>query len=428
VDYLEDKKHIDLSSEPMIIVCASGLPPATVNDVVKEVAIFKAHQSLPIVIADEDERRFDPYAAHLIPVPRYEGELGYLLPTMVGHLFGYHAASAFDVQANRMRKLRLNLVKEMETAGEELMGIELWKMLGRSQGITSGALEVQGVMESGELNSGLEVGTATRLSSLLDFLLGRIPLDTFFHRFRKPGTVGNLLVSLVEQLSIAINELCRPIDAIKHQAKTVTVGISRQAERPLHGPLWSVIRAFKLDPSKIAASHGNILTAFEPLIASVEGATLYRVEGLTPIGKPLHTSTIRIERKTGCAEKIASRCETPKSLAGTKWGVVADSRVFLGRGHNDGRRILILPIIGQRDTGTLLLFHLDFMKDGPRQKRMAALKSLQDRYKQILISVTEATSRAWDATLIDRLDNDQLFLDDPREVGAFLKAKGLQTD
>ena len=59
VDYLEDKKHIDLSSEPMIIVCASGLPPATVNDVVKEVAIFKAHQSLPIVIADEDERLLD---------------------------------------------------------------------------------------------------------------------------------------------------------------------------------------------------------------------------------------------------------------------------------------------------------------------------------------------------------------------------------
>jgi glucosamine--fructose-6-phosphate aminotransferase (isomerizing) len=425
VDYLEDKKHIDLSSEPLIIVCASGLPPATVNDVVKEVAIFKAHQSLPIVIADEDERRFDPYAAHLIPVPRYEGELGYLLPTMVGHLYGYHAASAFDRHADHMKKLRLNLVKELETGGDDLTGTDLWKMLGRSLEITSDALEVQGVMESGDLNSGLEVGTATRLSSLLDFLLGRIPLDAFTHRFRRPGTVGNLLVSLVEQLSGAINELCRPIDAIKHQAKTVTVGISRQVERPLHGLLWSLFTEFGLEPARVAASHGNTLTAFEPLIASVGGATVYRVEGLTPIGKPLHTSTIRVVRKTGCAERIASRCDTPQRLSGTKWGVVADSKVFLGYGHNDRRRILIVPIVGQKSAGTLLLYHLEFVKNGPRQKRMAALKSLQDRYKQILICVTEATSREWDQTLIDRLDNDQLFLADPAEVGAFLKKDGL---
>ena len=54
---LIDKKHIDLSSEPMILVCAAGLSGSTADDVAKEVAIYQAHKALPIVIADEREER-----------------------------------------------------------------------------------------------------------------------------------------------------------------------------------------------------------------------------------------------------------------------------------------------------------------------------------------------------------------------------------
>jgi glucosamine--fructose-6-phosphate aminotransferase (isomerizing) len=315
----------------------------------------------------------------------------------------------------------------MEHEESDLKGTELWKMLGRSQAISKEALEIQEVMESGALDSGLEVGTATRLSSLLDFLLGRMPLDGFMHRFKQPGTVGNLLGRLVEQLSLAINELCRPIDAIKHQAKTVTVGISRAVERPLEGPLWSFFKEFELEPDAVTAGHGNILTAMEPLLAEVSGATLYRVEGLTPIGKPLHTTTIQVERKFGYAREVISRCEQPRRLAGTKWGVVADGRVFLGHGDKDDRHILILPLLGQTDRGQLLLYHIELLEKGPRDKRMAALRALQDRYKQLLICVTEATNREWDPAMIDGMDNEQLFFADPRKVGEMLAAGQLES-
>ena len=40
-DSTEDKKHIDLSSEPLIIVCAAGLEGSTADDVAKEVAIYR---------------------------------------------------------------------------------------------------------------------------------------------------------------------------------------------------------------------------------------------------------------------------------------------------------------------------------------------------------------------------------------------------
>ena len=57
-DVTEDKKHIDLSSEPLILVCAAGLVGGTADDVAKEVAIYKAHKATPIVIATEGDERF----------------------------------------------------------------------------------------------------------------------------------------------------------------------------------------------------------------------------------------------------------------------------------------------------------------------------------------------------------------------------------
>ncbi|MEM9712091.1 MAG: SIS domain-containing protein, partial [Actinomycetota bacterium] len=94
-DATEDKKHIDLSSEPMILVCAAGLFGSTADDVAKEVAIFRAHKAVPIVMASEGEERFAA-AAELITVPAVHPELDFVLAAMVGHLFGYEAALAID--------------------------------------------------------------------------------------------------------------------------------------------------------------------------------------------------------------------------------------------------------------------------------------------------------------------------------------------
>jgi glutamine---fructose-6-phosphate transaminase (isomerizing) len=68
-DYVEDKKHIDLSSEPLIIVCAAGTRPTVIGDIIKDTAIFKAHKATPVVITDEGEDRFDPYADAVFRVP-----------------------------------------------------------------------------------------------------------------------------------------------------------------------------------------------------------------------------------------------------------------------------------------------------------------------------------------------------------------------
>ena len=104
-DATEDKKHIDLSSEPLILVCAAGLVGSTADDVAKEVAIFRAHKAAPIVICSEGAR--PPAAAlHVVTVPDTDPRLAFVLSAMVGHLFGYEAALAIDAQARPLREAR----------------------------------------------------------------------------------------------------------------------------------------------------------------------------------------------------------------------------------------------------------------------------------------------------------------------------------
>ncbi|MDO9584959.1 MAG: SIS domain-containing protein, partial [Syntrophales bacterium] len=68
-DVVENKKHIDLSAEPLIIVCAAGNPEAVLSDIIKDVAIFKAHKAGVVVFADEGDERFHKIADAVIELP-----------------------------------------------------------------------------------------------------------------------------------------------------------------------------------------------------------------------------------------------------------------------------------------------------------------------------------------------------------------------
>ena len=112
-DIVENKKHIDLSAEPLILVCASGNPQAVVEDVVKDVAIFKAHKAAVIVFADEGDHRFDQIADAVIAIPVAPAPLPVILNTMAGHLWGYYAACAIDEEAQIFREFRSRLSTEL---------------------------------------------------------------------------------------------------------------------------------------------------------------------------------------------------------------------------------------------------------------------------------------------------------------------------
>ena len=86
-------------------------------------------------------------------------------------------------------------------------------------------------LRSGLYDGHLEASTAVRLvGAARPTCQRRLRSRPTTARPGKVATPGVLIDDLTAALTRAIEELTRPVDAIKHQAKTVTVGISRSDE------------------------------------------------------------------------------------------------------------------------------------------------------------------------------------------------------
>ncbi|MGH8972072.1 MAG: SIS domain-containing protein, partial [Acidimicrobiia bacterium] len=220
-DATEDKKHIDLSSEPLILVCATGLPPAAAADVAKELAIYRAHRAAPVVIATEGTDF--PAALATLPTPPVHPALVFVVSAMAGHLFGYEAALAIDAQAKILRRARAlveEATEQVEGPGSDLLTYLAPRLEAPARAFTES-------LTAGVYDGSLPAAVAVRLASVLRHATGDLPLELYEPPDGRLPTPAAVVEELAAALTRAIEELSRPIDAIKHQAKTVTVGISR---------------------------------------------------------------------------------------------------------------------------------------------------------------------------------------------------------
>ena len=206
-DVTEDKKHIDLSTEPLTLMMANDLPEMVVMDTVKEATIFKAHNGRPIVFCTADETRFDQVAEQTIKLPRVGGGLNFVLATVAGHWWGIEAAKAIDAQAEPFRRARILL-------GDVIDAPATWDKK-KFQALLVKAMKH---VETGKTDSALPSHVTATLANYLVWLA------------TQPATLALAKARINEilfTLNKAIEEMTRPIDTIRHQAKTVTVGISR---------------------------------------------------------------------------------------------------------------------------------------------------------------------------------------------------------
>ena len=118
-----------------------------------------------------------------------------------------------------------------------------------------------------------------RVSSLLNYAVGVLPLEAYEVEFGKTASPGTVLQDLSDALSRGIDELSRPIDAIKHQAKTVTVGISRSQDALLRTPFVKAVLAAAPILDRLSYRALRTLAALDPAVAEVTGYTRYRVDG-----------------------------------------------------------------------------------------------------------------------------------------------------
>ncbi|HEX2040032.1 MAG TPA: SIS domain-containing protein [Acidimicrobiales bacterium] len=384
-DVTEDKKHIDLSSEPLIFVCAAGLTGANADDVAKEVAIYRAHKAAPVVVATDGESRFTA-AVHTISVPSAHPALAFVLSTMAGHLFGYEAALSIDAQARPLREARA-AVESVVSSGAT--GDELLRRLASS--VEQPASRFFASLRDGSYNGHLEASTAVRLASLLRYSTGAVPLDAYELEYGKVGTPGALLDDLVDALTRGIEELTRPIDAIKHQAKTVTVGISRSEEALFEPALVQAALAAGTPRDRLGYRTLRVLRTVDLAVAEVTGWTRYRVEG-NPADEG---ATVHVVDQGGVARTLPSRTSSNPALRGTKHQVAVDRDVMVARGRSDGRTVVIVPEVKDNQATGLTLLHVRFHDRLPAEGARELLAGYRGRYTALVDAVTE-TEPAFD--------------------------------
>ena len=392
-DSTEDKKHIDLSSEPMILICAAGLVGSTADDVGKEVEIFRAHKSAPIVIANEGETRFSA-ALDVIYVPVVHQRLAFVLSTVVGHLFGYEAALAIDAQAKPLREARSAIESLIEDTRGSLSGEEFLEQI--CSPLQTVSHQFMDGLRRGDYNGHLEAGTAVQLAARFRYATGMVPLDSYQIEFGKVGTPAVVIEDLTLSLGAAIDELTRPVDAIKHQAKTVTVGISRTDETLLEVPLVSEVLATGTPRDGLTYSTIRTLANLDPAVTEVVGWTRYSIDAAA--------ETINVIDRGGVASTIPSRTDKTPTLRGTKKRVADEREVLVSKGRSDGRPIVMIPEVKDSITTGMTLLHIDLKETLDPETMRGVLQGYRNRYSALHGAVTETE----DSFRVDRLGQEDV--------------------
>ncbi|MDQ3569611.1 MAG: SIS domain-containing protein [Actinomycetota bacterium] len=378
-DATEDKKHIDLSSEPLVLVCAAGLSGANADDVAKEIAIYRSHKAAPVVITADADNRFSA-AVQVIRVPEVHPALAFVLAAMAGHIFAYEAALAIDAQALPFRAARAALEALVSSPGEEEDPLE---RLGPM--VEPAASRFFEELRTGSYDGHLEPSTAVRVASLFRYVVGTAPLDSYQVEFGKRGTPAVVVEDLAEGLTRAIEELTRPVDAIKHQAKTVTVGISRSEEALFRVRLVEEVLAAGVARDRLSYRALRTLAALDKGVDDVTGFTRYRIEGSVDGDE----ATIHVVERGGISRQIPSRTEANPVLRGTKHRAAFEREVTVARGRNDGRTVVLVPETKDGEVTGMTLLHVNFHERLPADGAQAVLLGYRDRYAALVDAVTE---------------------------------------
>jgi len=423
-DYVEDKKHIDLSSEPLIIVCAAGTRPTVIGDIIKDTAIFHAHKATPVVIANEGEDRFDLYAEAVFHVPVVSEHLAPIVNTLVGHLWGYYAALAINDGSRFLYGFREDIRNTIENFSEQ--GLDVYEVvLEKSfrEKIARFYNEFRRKKAQNRFPIAMGLEAAADLTLLLKYLAGRLPMNDFEIDFGKKGTALNMLNALFESLGESINCMSRPVDAIKHQAKTVTVGTSRISEK-VEGILFDKLFAYNFNVSQITTRNVIVLKNLQGIVADIKGAILYRIGGLNLLGEPTEETFIEVINKEGVLKPIPSRVETDTVLKGTKRIILREGNVYIGKGRKDDRSIIVIPIISVSAATPnlieyLLLLNIFFKEDVPLAVKVKALGGKHERIKNIV----QENSVAWDDTYLEFVEMKDLFGISAEKIGEYIVSR-----
>lgn len=382
LDSTEDKKHIDLSSEPLIIVCATGMDGANADDIAKEVAIYRAHKACPIVITDDLSDRFDATDC-VITVPKIDKDISFILAALAGHILGYETAKAIDDTAQVLRKARGALAEITPEQLESPNGIEY---LGAA--LAEPGARFFETLDEGKYDSVLDASESATLTRL--FVALAPPYMTSILSSRCGGLLSpaSLMNCAVSTLTTAIDQLTRPIDAIRHQAKTVTVGISRSDDTLLKSQNVIYLLEHGVPRDVLTFQSIRTLLALDEIIDKVTGHTRYEIHG---DGDELSLSIVE---QVGSSAGLVSRVTQNPKLRGTKRLAAREQSVWIVKGKSDGRNVILVPEVMRSKTIGITILHFDVKNES--EVSLDSRKRVLEGYKQRLFAIRDAVTETKD--------------------------------
>ena len=208
---------------------------------------------------------------------------------------------------------------------------------------------------------------------------------------------------VVEDLTAALTEgieqLTRPVDAIKHQAKTVTVGISRADETLLQVRLVQDLLAAGVARDNLSYRTLRAVVALDRAVGQVTGFTRYRIEG----DVERDSATIAVVDRGGLGAQIRSRTDDDPRLRGTKQLVAIEREVTVARGRSDDRTLVFVPEVKGNQTVGLTLLHVQFVDRLDPAAARTVLQGYRNRYAALKGAVTE-TEVTFDDTRLAEID------------------------
>ena len=392
-DITEDKKHIDLSSEPLILVCAAGLQGSIADDVAKETAIFKAHKATTIVVADEGETRFSANAT--ITVPRVDPALGFVLSAMVGHLFGYEAALAIDGSARPLRETR----ELIERSAAEHVGGDAVLAAIRAEAPTLVRPFENGLRER-SYDGHLEASSAVRLVGLLRDLSAPNPVETYAASSGKVGTPEALDrrtrrgVDAGDRRAHAPGRCDQTSGQDRHRRHLAK---RRGCTRPDVGAGHIAVRG-RSRRAQLPHAQG----ARRSLAGRRRGRRLHSLQH-----RRRHDRDRRSGRGISRTSAAASTPTRDWSAPNTGW---LQREVLVARGRRDQRTVIFVPEVKAGTCTGITLLHVRLVDRLPSAQMRSVLQGYDNRFDRLVDWVSE-TEDQFDESLLAELPVAGLLID-----------------
>jgi glucosamine--fructose-6-phosphate aminotransferase (isomerizing) len=303
-------------------------------------------------------------AEKTLKLPRIGGGLSFVLATVAGHLWGVEAAKAIDDGARLFRELRSEVAKGLEDPGE-LNGAHAKDLFDK-------AMEF---IVSGRSDSALPAAAAARLA-LFKEVMNR--------KWKNDQTDIGIISQLLDALNKVVEESTRTIDTIRHQAKTVTVGISRP-QREIAPFVLDSLRGLGFEANSLGPRDRRLLEAISPVIIGLKGALLYEVIYESP--GELNLDKVRIKAVKGLGESAAedSRYASPGLVKGTKRKALRTGRIAFTAGPKGVENVLLAPIYegSSPRSSHLFLTHLMLAQRASLQQKSDILDNLGSKYEEL---------------------------------------------